>query len=132
MTREEHRTVVTEDPAGSSAPVASETHHTVETKPSGGETARRVVVLIFGIIQILIVARIVLLLIDAQESNALVSAIYAFSQLFVAPFEGVLGTDALAASGSILDLAALVALAGWSILELIILWAVNIFRREPT
>ncbi len=131
MTREEHRTVVTQDPLPATAPVASETHHTVETRPSGGETARRVAVLGFGIIQLLIVMRIVLLLIDAQESNALVSAIYAFSQIFVAPFEGILGTDALAASGSILDLAALVALAGWSILEVIVLWAINIFRREP-
>lgn len=131
MTREEHRTIVTQDPLRASAPVASETHHMVEVRPSGGETARRVAILAFGIIQLLIVTRIVLLLIDAQESNALVSAIYSFSQLFVAPFEGILGTDALAASGSILDLAALVALAGWSILELIVLWAINIFRREP-
>ncbi len=130
MTREEHRTVVTQDPIPS-APTASESHHTVEVRPSGGEMARRVVVLVFGVVQILILSRIVLLLIDAQESNALVSGIYAFSQLFVAPFEGVLGTDALAASGSILDLAAVVALVGWSILELIILWGVNVFRREP-
>ena len=93
--------------------------------------ARRVVVLAFGIIQLLIITRIGLLLMDAQESNALVSAIYTFSQFFVAPFEGVLGTDALAASGSILDLAAVVALIGWSLLELVILWGVNVFRREP-
>lgn len=132
MTRQEHRTVVTEDPLRyPTRQVSSEVHDIVEAQPSGGEVARRVTVLVFGIIQILLVMRIVLLMIDAQESNALVSAIYAFSQLFVAPFEGVLGTDALAASGSILDLAALVALAGWSILELIILWAVNVFRREP-
>ena len=130
MTREEHRTVVTQDPVASS-PVASESHHTVEVKPSGGETARRVIVLVFGIVQILILVRIVLLLIDAQESNAMVSLIYSLSKIFVAPFEGVLGTDALAASGSILDLAAVVALIGWSLLELVILWAVNIFRREP-
>ena len=130
MTREEHRTIVTQDPIPPS-PMASESHHTVEVRPSGGEMARRFVVLVFGVIQILILSRIVLLLIDAQESNALVSGIYAFSQLFVAPFEGVLGTDALAASGSILDLAAVVALIGWSVLELIILWAVNVFRREP-
>ena len=93
--------------------------------------ARRVVVLAFGIIQLLIISRIILLLIDAQESNALVSAIYTLSQFFVAPFEGILGTDAVAASGSILDLAAIVALIGWSILELVILWATNLFRREP-
>jgi YGGT family len=131
VTREEHRTIVTQDPLRASAPVASETHDMIEVRPSGGEMARRIAVLVFGIIQLLIATRIVLLLIDAQESNGLVSAIYAFSQLFVAPFEGMLGTDALAASGSILDLAAVVALAGWSILELIVLWAINVFRREP-
>ena len=131
MTEEERRTTVTQEPTPAAGPAAQSTVVERTSRPSGGETARRIVVLIFGIIQVLIVTRIVLLLIDAQESNALVSAIYSFSQLFVAPFEGVLGTDALAASGSILDLAALVALAGWSILELIILWAINIFRREP-
>jgi hypothetical protein len=130
MTREEHRTIYTQDPAPG-APLASESHHTVEVRPSGGEMARRVVVLAFGIIQLLIITRIGLLLMDAQESNALVAAIYTFSQFFVAPFEGVLGTDALAASGSILDLAAVVALIGWSLLELVILWGVNVFRREP-
>jgi hypothetical protein len=130
MTREEHRTVVTNDPIAPRA-VASETHEVVETQPSGGEMARRIVVLVFGIIQLLIITRIGLLLIDAQESSGLVSAIYALSGIFVAPFEGVLGTDAIAASGSILDLAAVVALIGWSLLELVILWATNVFRREP-
>jgi hypothetical protein len=130
MTREEHRTIYTQDPVPGT-PVASETHRIVEVRPSGGEMARRVVVLAFGIIQLLIISRIILLLIDAQESNALVSAIYTLSQFFVAPFEGILGTDAVAASGSILDLAAIVALIGWSILELVILWATNLFRREP-
>ena len=129
MTREEHRTVYTQDAPGT--PMAQETHHVTEVRPSGGEMARRVVVLAFGIIQLLIISRIILLLIDAQESNALVSAIYTLSQFFVAPFEGILGTDAVAASGSILDLAAIVALIGWSILELVMLWATNLFRREP-
>ena len=133
MTQEEQRTVVTEErrdvPGAASSGVAT-TSRTI-VKPSGGETARRVIVLIFGIIQVLIGLRFVLLLIDADEANALVSAILNFSQLFVGPFEGVLRTDALAAQGSILDFAAIVAFVGWSILELIILWAVNIFRREP-
>jgi hypothetical protein len=130
MTREEHRTIYTQDSAPGT-PVAAETHRVVEVRPSGGEMARRVVVLAFGIIQLLILSRIVLLLIDAQESNALVSMIYTLSGFFVAPFEGILGTDAIAASGSILDLAAVVALVGWSILEVVILWATNVFRREP-
>ena len=76
-------------------------------------------------------ARIVLLLLDAREANALVSAILNVSQLFVAPFQGVLRTDALHAAGSTLDITAIVALVGWTIVELIVLWAIGIFRREP-
>ena len=54
--------------------------------------ARRIVVLVFGLIQLVIGARIVLLLLDAREANALVSGILNVSQVFVAPFEGILRT----------------------------------------
>ena len=90
--------------------------------PGGAEMGRRVVVLVFGLIQIVIGARIVLLLLDAREANGLVSAILNISQVFVAPFEGMLRTDSLHAAGSVLDLTAVVALVGWTILELIVLW----------
>jgi hypothetical protein len=86
---------------------------------------------VFGLVQVVIGLRFVLLLLDAREGNALVSGILNISQLFVAPFEGILRTDALEASGSILDITAIVAFVGWTILELIVLWAVGIFRREP-
>ena len=49
---------------------------------------------------------------------------------FVAPFVGIFNTDALHASGSVLDIAAIAAIVGWTILEVVILWAVNLFRRE--
>jgi hypothetical protein len=131
MTEEERRTVVSEQPATSGDSGRVTTRRTVESRPSGGELGRRVVVLIFGLIQILIALRIVLLLLNAREGNALVMGILDVSQVFVAPFEGILRTDALRASGSILDIAAIVAFVGWTILELIIIWALNIFRREP-
>ena len=99
--------------------------------PSGGEVARRIIVLVFGIVQSLIVLRLALLLLDAREGNDLVAFILSSSQLFVAPFEGILRTDALASGGSILDLAAIAALVGWTILEAIAIWIVNVFRREP-
>ena len=102
-----------------------------EVSPSGGEMLRRVVVLIFGIIQAFIVLRIVLLLLNAREGNDLVSFILNTSQLFVAPFIGIFNRDALTSSGSVLDIAAIAALVGWTILELIVLWAVNLLRREP-
>ena len=59
------------------------------------------------------------------------SGILNVSQLFVAPFEGILRTDNLHAAGSLLDITALVALVGITIVEVIVLWAVGIFRRDP-
>ena len=70
-------------------------------------------------------------LLDAREANALVSGILNFSQLFVAPFEGILRTDALHSGGSVLDIAAILAFIGWTLLEALAIAAVNIFRREP-
>lgn len=104
--------------------------HTTTASPGGPELGRRIVVLVFGLIQIVIGARIVLLLLDAREANGLVSGILNLSQIFVAPFEGILRTDALHSGGSILDVAAIVAIVGWTIVELIVIWAIGIFRRE--
>jgi hypothetical protein len=126
------RTVVTEEPtATGQATVRTDTRRTTSAGPGGAETIRRVIVLVFGLIQVLIAARIVLLLLDAREANGLVSGILNFSQLFVAPFEGILRTDALRAAGSVLDITAIVAFVGWTVVELIVIWAVGIFRRDP-
>jgi hypothetical protein len=135
------RTVSTAGPAVTPAPgmtpaaTSSETvrtdRRTTTASPGGPELGRRIVVLVFGLIQLVIGARVVLLLLDAREANGLVSGILNFSQLFVAPFEGVLRTNALHSAGSTLDVAAIVALVGWTILEFIVIWAVGIFRREP-
>ena len=126
------QTVVTQEPtATGEATVQTRRRRITASGPGGAETARRIVVLVFGLIQILIGARIVLLLLDAREANVLVSAILNVSQWFVAPFEGILRTDSLNNAGSQLDIAAVVALVGWTVIELIVLWAVGIFRRDP-
>jgi hypothetical protein len=104
---------------------------TVRRSPSGAETARRVVVFIFGIIQALIVIRIVLLLADANQGNQLVSFIYDLSAFFVGPFEGILNTNAVRSGASVFDIAALVAIIGWTILEFLIIAGIGIARREP-
>ena len=103
-----------------------------DVQPSGGELIRRVVVLIFGIIQVFIALRLGLLLLNAREGNDLVAFILNTSQLFVAPFEGMLRTDALKSGGSVFDVAAALALLGWTLLEALILAAVGVFRRERT
>ena len=127
------QSVVTQSPttAAGQETVRTDTHRTTRTGPGASEMSRRVVILIFGLIQIVIAARFVLLLVDAREANALVSAILDLSQVFVAPFEGILRTNNLHAAGSVLDLAAIVAFVGWTILELIVIWVLGIFRREP-
>ena len=137
MTYDE-RTVVHRDEVVDGAPVdprydrgTAVTSRTVETRPSGGAVVGRIVVFLFGLIQAVILLRIVLLLLDAREGNDLVSFILNTSQIFVAPFEGILRTNALRAGGSIFDVAAVVAIVGWTILEALILAAVGVFRREP-
>ena len=129
MTYEER--VVRDDVVATPAHSAAVVDRTTTVSPSGGETARRIVVLVFGIIQALIVLRIVLLLLNAREGNDLVTFILNTSQVFVAPFEGMFNSDALHAGGATLDIAAIAALVGWTILEMIVIWITNVFRREP-
>ncbi len=111
--------------------VRTDSRHITRAGPGGSEMARRIIVLVFGLIQIVIGARIVLLLLDAREANGLVSGVLNVSQVFVAPFVGILGKDSLHTAGSVLDVAAVLAFVGWSLLELIVIWALGIFRREP-
>lgn len=138
---EVEQTVVTEAPAvatDQATPQAATAQETVRTDsrrvtatgPGASEMTRRIVVLVFGLIQLVIGARVVLLLLDARQSNGLVSWILNVSQVFVAPFDGILRTDNLHASGSVLDITAIVAFVGITILELIVIWAVGIFKRE--
>lgn len=136
------KTVVTQEPAPvasqetvqpgpAPATVRTESRSTSTSKPGGPELTRRIIVLLFGLVQLVIGLRFVLLLLDAREANDLVSGILNISELFVGPFEGILRTDALTKAGSILDVTAIVAFVGWTILEMVVLWAVGIFRREP-
>ena len=127
------QTVVTQEPTpgGGQETLRTSSRRVTGGGPAGSEQARRIIVLVFGLVQILIGARFILLLLDAREANGLVSGILDFSQLFVAPFEGILRTDSLNAAGSVLDITAIVALAGWTVLELILIWGLGVFRREP-
>jgi hypothetical protein len=118
------------DPTSSSS-VQTDSWRTKSAGPGASELTRRVVVLLFGLILVVIGARFLLLLLDAREANGLVSGILNFSQLFVAPFDGILRTNALHAAGSTLDITAVVAFVGWTVVELIVLWSVGIFRRQP-
>ena len=133
MTIQEQRSVTTDAPTTTDTGALSNrtvTSRQLDVRPSNNETARRIVVLVFGLIQIVIGLRIVLLLLNAHTGNVLVSIINNVGGVLIAPFEGILRTNALSAGGSVLDVAAIVALVGWSIIELIVIWSLGVFRHE--
>lgn len=136
MTYEERERVVSErvetTPPGSPPAATAVTHRTVEYRPSGLELARRIITLIFTLIIGLIVLRVLLLLLAAREGNDLVAFIYTLSEIFVAPFRGILRIDEVGAGVSALDIAAIVAIVGWTIIYFVILAILNLGRREPT
>ena len=99
--------------------------------PSGADVLGRIVLLVFGVIQVLLVLRIVGLLIDANRTNDLVRLVYDVSAILVAPFEGIIRTDTVNAGTSVHDVTAIVALIGWTLLEFLILAAIGLFRRQP-
>ncbi len=135
MTVQEQRSVTTDAPITTES--GGQTSRTVssrqtDVRPSNNETARRIVVLVFGLIQIAIGLRIILLLLNAREGNAIVSFINNVGGALTEPFRGILSLSAVSAGGSVLDVAAVVALVGWTIIEMIVIWSLAIFRREPS
>jgi hypothetical protein len=132
VTRQSVETPPTDPPSVNQTYSASTvTDESVRVSPSGGEVARRVVVFLFGLIQAVILMRIVLLLANASQGNAIVQFIYDVSNVFVGPFEGVLHVNAVSAGASVLDIAAVVAIIGWTILEALVIAFIGIVRREP-
>ena len=117
-----------------SSPVTGVEQHVVSERavyPSGTDVLTRIVLLVFGVIQVLLVLRIIGMLIDASRSNDLVRLVYDLSAIFVVPFEGIIRTEAVESGASVLDVTAIVALIGWTLLEFLILAAIGLFRRQP-
>ena len=85
-------------------------------------TLSRIVAFLFGLLQALLILRIVLLLLNANQDNEIVSAILKVTEPFVEPFRGMFQLDEITgAKGSVLDIAAVVALIAWSLIETLIL-----------
>jgi YggT family protein len=90
------------------------------TGPTAGEVIRRFVMLLFGILQALLIIRIILLLLVANTGNDVVSFILAATDPFVEPFRGMFQLDQVRAGQSKLDVAAVVALIGWTLIEALV------------
>ena len=109
----------------------SVTQEHVETRVSGVVMVRRVIGLLFGILQALLVVRIVLLLLIANHDNAIVSGILGITNGFIEPFRGMFSLDRVTAgSGSVFDVAAVVALIGWTLIEALILAVLRLGDRR--
>lgn len=96
--------------------VHTEVHRPIEVVIS------RIVMYVFGVIEVLIAIRFVLELLGANAEAGFVKLIYAISDVFMVPFTAIFGTQRVA--GSTFELSALVAIAvyalvAWGIVTLI-------------
>ena len=123
-------------PVAPAEPAVASTVRTTEREvvpagPSGASLAARIVTFAFGVLQVALILRIILLLLVANPGNDVVSLILGITDPFVAPFSGMFSLDRVTADqGSVLDVAAIVALIGWTLVELLILAAIRIFDRR--
>ncbi len=127
---------VTPEAAAAGAPATASTVRTTERAyspagPSGAATAIRVVTFAFGILQALLILRILLLLLVANQGNAVVDLVMTLTDPFVEPFRGMFSLDKATAGKSVFDVAALVALVAWTLIEMLIIAALRIFTRRP-
>jgi uncharacterized protein YggT (Ycf19 family) len=101
--------------------------------PGGATIAARIVTFLFGVLQAALILRIILLLLVANPGNDVVQLILNITDPFVEPFRGMFQLDRVTADqGSTLDIAAIVALIGWTLVELLILALVRVFDRRRT
>ena len=103
----------------------------VPAGPGGAAVVSRFVRFLFGVLQVALILRIILLLLVANVGNDVVQLILNVTDPFVEPFRGMFQIDRVTADqGSKLDIAAIVALIGWSLVELLILALVRVFDRR--
>jgi len=75
-------------------------------RTAGVERARQVIYFIFGVVEVLLAMRFVLLLLGANPDSPFVSLIYGLSGIFVLPFQGIFGEPRF--DGSVLEWSSLV------------------------
>lgn len=103
----------------------------VPAGPGAATVLSRFVTFLFGVLQVALILRIILLLLVANPGNDVVQLILNITDPFVEPFRGMFQLDRVTADqGSQLDIAAIVALIGWSLVELLVLALIRVFDRR--
>lgn len=93
---------------------------------------RRVLGLLFGVLLVLLVLRIVLLALGANAGNGLVDFVYGLTEPFVGPFRGIFSINQVSPRGApgTFDIAALVAIVGWSLIAALVIAILRIADRD--
>src|SRR5918996_3377367 len=102
----------------------------VPAGPGAPAVIARFVMFLFGVLQVALILRIILLLLVANQGNDVVQLILNITDPFVEPFRGMFALDRATAGRQVLDIAAIVALIGWSLVELLVLALVRVFDRR--
>ncbi len=100
-------------------------------RESAGSWLSRVVMFVFGVIELLIFARFFLLLVGANVQSGFVQWIHQMAGIFMAPFIAILGTQTI--NGAVFEWAALVAIAVYAIVAWLIVTAIGVLtpKRGP-
>ncbi len=127
----EDRTVVrdrqvsrTAEPADAAAPqvnVNETPYATTAPAPGPLTVVRRIVALLFGILEVLLAVRIILLALGANSGNGIVDGIYNITDPFVGPFVGIFNINHVRPTGdSVIDIAAIVAVFAYALLAILV------------
>lgn len=101
---------------------------TYRSGPGAGVVIRRFVILLFGILQALLIIRILLLLLVANADNTVVSLVLGATDPFVEPFRGMFQLDKGIAGR--FDVAAIVALIAWTLIEALVVALLSLGARR--
>lgn len=92
------------------------------------DVARRLVILAFAVVQAILALEIVLLLVDARAGAPPVAAVLDAARPLVMPFVGMLRTSSATVGTSVVDVVAIAAFVGWTVLEAFVLAFLRLFR----
>ena len=92
------------------------------------ERAAMVTYLVLGVVEALLITRVILKLLAANPEAGFVRFVYNLSALFVAPFQGIFPTPAT--QNSVLELSSLVAIAVYAFIAWGIVRLIAIFSRR--
>jgi uncharacterized protein YggT (Ycf19 family) len=117
-------------PESQASAVRTTEHAYTPAGPGAATVLSRFVIFLFGVLQVALILRVILLLLVANPGNDVVQLILNVTDPFVEPFRGMFQLDRVTAGDSMLDIAAIVALIGWSLVEMLVLALIRVFDRR--